>query len=324
MSKKQKTARRRPQPKRASTALVRRPTTRVIVRDPHRLLPTQTTETTVGGEGMLIGALGKATFKLTKAQTKILMRPVKVEDVRIKPTGQVYLPHGRYTSWFNEAFSIGQWSIVPAGKPSTAGRSVNVPYILYVNGTPAAFAMGEQEYFESNAQQTLGDAIESTVASGLRRCAKRLGVSLELWDRQWADNFVATYGVAVKVKRGKDTVTMWRLKTDRPLRGEIGSMRQEDHVGDVYEAEEVRDVSQDRRQGDRRERAGTHAKERDKITEAQVGRLYAIAKSVGRSRAEVEIWLHQVKGYESAADIKRNEYDEICQVIERRGPLGGA
>lgn len=319
MSKKQKTARRRPQPKRASTALVRRPTTRVIVRDPHRLLPPAPVET-VGSDAMLIGSLGKITFKLTKQQEQILNRPVPIGEVLIKPTGQVYLSHPSYTRWFNEAFGRGSWQLVPAGKPVASGASVNVPYILYINGVPAAFAMGEQEYFEGNRQQTLGDAIESTVASGLRRCAKRLGVGLEMWDRTWANNFLASHGVAVEVavwRDGKKKIeTQWRRKDQPPLRNEVSQ------AGGGGDVDEVFDVNA--RAGDRRERAGTHAKERDKITDAQVGRLYAIAKSVGRSRAEVEIWLHQVKGYESAAEIKRNEYDDICQAIERRGPLGGA
>src|SRR3990167_5946168 len=64
-------------------------------------------------------------------------------------------------------------------------QTITCPYVLHIHGKPVAFAMGEQEYYDSNEQQTYGDALESTVASALRRCAKRLGVGLELWGQDF-------------------------------------------------------------------------------------------------------------------------------------------
>jgi hypothetical protein len=88
----------------------------------------------------------------------------------------------------------------PAAKPLKSGNSVVQPYVLYIHGKPVAFAMGEQEYFEGNKEQTYGDALEATVASALRRCMKRLGIGLELWDRAWVDNFMAEQGVHVQIE----------------------------------------------------------------------------------------------------------------------------
>jgi hypothetical protein len=304
-----KTGRRKPVKRVQAEALAvaRRPT-RLVVRDPSRLLPAKTVDDTeVGNDGMLIGALGRATFKLTAAQERILNRPVPIAEVLIKPTGQVYLSHPSYTKWFNEAFGRGQWALVPSGKPVASGNSVNVPYMLYINGTPAAFAMGEQEYHEGNKQQTLGDAIEATAASGLRRCAKRLGVGLELWDRAWATRFVAEHGVAVRVSDGKGTRVCWRLKTDPALRGEV-SVRGT-AVADVIEGQVEP------------EPAYTDRTRQDTITPKQEGRLFAIAKSVGRTRSEIELWLNRTRGYEHAGQIKRAEYDSIITRIEQKGAL---
>lgn len=288
------------------------------------MLPAAPVEREVGSDSMLIGALGKATFKLTAAQEKILNRPVDRNDVRVKPTGQVYLSHPSYTRWFNEALGRGQWALVPAGKPSHAGGSVNVPYVLYINGTPAAFAMGEQEYYEGNKQQTLGDAIEASVASGLRRCAKRLGVGLELWDRQWANAFIEERAIAVRVQRRdqKGTAVQWRLKTDPPFPGELAPGSRPMPADDVIDAEPVR-PSAPAPPAKERERAYTDETRGQKISEPQVRRLFGIAKSVGRTRAEIELWLNATRGYESAADIKRSEYDAIVKRIESPGALEG-
>lgn len=147
-------------------------------------------------EGIAVGALGLVELKLTPAEERILDEPVPVDRIQWRPRlvdgppEIPYLPHPEYTKWFNRAFGRTGWALVPVGKPGMTANSTNperqtitCPYVLHVHGKPVAFAMGEQEYYEKNKQQTYGDALESTVASALRRCAKRLGVGLEMWDR---------------------------------------------------------------------------------------------------------------------------------------------
>lgn len=185
--------------KRPSTALQVRPKTPVVrVHDPKGLLP----QSPVGqlGELATVGALGLAELKLTPAEEAVLSEPVNRSEIQWKPKRKdgppeiPYLPHIVYTRWFSRAFGRTGWAIVPTARPLKQDNLIMVPYLLYVHGIPVAAATGEHEYYESNKQQTYGDVIESTVASALRRCAKRLGVGLEMWDKGFLSTLVPPRG----------------------------------------------------------------------------------------------------------------------------------
>ena len=162
------------------------------------------------GELATVGALGLAELKLTAEEDKILGEPVNPADVLLKPKVKggppeiAYLPHIVYTRWFHRAFGRTGWACVPTAAPKKVNNLILVPYLLYVHGVPVAAATGEQEYHETNLQQTYGDVIESTVASALRRFAKRLGVGLELWDKRWLE---ANFGKrAVRGSRREEVI----------------------------------------------------------------------------------------------------------------------
>lgn len=191
MAKKRKTRKRQPV---KSTALVRR--SKVEVLPPIGAAPNGYV---VAADGSLqLGALGLVELKLTTQEEQVLSEHVNPDDVLWRPSRRdgppdiPYLPHPVYTKWFNRAFGRTGWNLVPVGKPvKTEQNVVLIPYVLHVHGQPIAFAWGEQEYFDRKADgsesraQSYGDVIESTVASALRRCAKHLGVGLELWDKAW-------------------------------------------------------------------------------------------------------------------------------------------
>ena len=185
MSKSRKPAKK---PAKKSTALaVRKPQparAEVVIHDPQHLMAGGIPLGQLG-ELATVGALGLVELKLTDAEERVLSRPVNAADILIRDGGIAYLPHIVYTRWFNDAFGRLGWAIVPTGKPQKGGNTVLVPYTLYVHGKPVAFAYGEQDYHENNSRQSYGDVIESTVASALRRCAKRLGVGLEMWDKAY-------------------------------------------------------------------------------------------------------------------------------------------
>jgi len=181
-----------PKSKKPSTEIAVRPQRAVVrISDPHRMMPEILSPAGVLGDEAAVGALGQVGVKLTDAEEAILSEPVNPRDVSFKPAKRgepptiPYLSHPVYTRWFNRAFGRLGWAIVPKSKPIKNGDVIMCPYMLYIHGQPAAFAWGEQDYFPNNSQQTYGDAVESTVASALRRCAKRLGVGLELWDKAW-------------------------------------------------------------------------------------------------------------------------------------------
>lgn len=174
------------------------------------------------GDDVMLGAIGLVEIKFTEKEEAVLSRAVPLNEVLVKPGGQVYLSHPTYTRWFNEAFGRGGWALVPSAKPMKSVNQVVVPYVLYIHGKPAAFAWGEQEYFETNKQQTYGDALEATVASAMRRCAKRLGVGLELWDKAWGEEFLRSRGAAPKA----DTTKREQLAGSNPKSGEPISDKQ--------------------------------------------------------------------------------------------------
>lgn len=265
--------------KKASTALaVRRP--QVIISDPKGVMQPQQP---VGqlGELATVGALGLAEIKLTEAEEKVLAEQVNPSDILVRDGGIAYLPHIAYTRWFNRAFGRTGWAIVPTAAPKKSDNLVLIPYLLYIHGVPVAAATGEHEYRENNARQTYGDVIESTVACALRRCAKRLGVGLEMWDKGW---LAANVGqkAAKKVQREE-----------------------------FYDAEPVRETPKN----------SSQLENTDTITKGQRERLAVIVERMNRQPAEVSLWLKKVYRVTNSKDIKRGDYDAICKALEGRGAL---
>lgn len=259
-------------------------------------------------EQINLGALGLVEVKLTPKEEAVLNEPVKASEVRIKPTkdGAVYLPHTAYTRWFNRAFGRLGWALVPAGTPMVNDKSVVQPFIFHIHGKPVQFAYGEQDYHESNKQQTYGDAIESTVASALRRIAKRMGVGLELWEAQFGANFRHEFGVKVWCGEGDKGGFKWRMKTDPPFWDEHSQGRPKAAQERPARAEKP---------------VMNNPKADEPITAGQTERLWTIARRMGRTDDECKAFLKQHYGYNSSKEIQRKHYDNIVKAIEQPGPL---
>lgn len=321
----------RPRP---STALVRRkaalPSRRrdSTIRPRPRPRPPAPVPDNMLGEFATLGALGLVEVKLTEREELVLAEPVPVAWVQVKPTGQPYLSHPSYTRWFNRAFGRLGWSIIPRAQPRHDGKSISCPYVLYIHGKPAAFAIGEQEYFESNKEQTYGDAFEATVASALRRCAKRLGVGLELWDRAWLDAFIADYCVKVWLDDPNEKRPKWRLKTSPPFYNEKGAAQaaraQQQQRSPMDEHDQRRAPERQalppaaRPPNPRGEQPITqsYVDAAGKKHPGQLERLMVICRNSGRPDATVKAWLLARYGYASRKDIKQKDYEEICNLIE--------
>ena len=303
---------------RPGTGLARRPyvpppsPATLVINDPHQLLPGAL------GDDAAVGMLGQVEIKLTKQEEEILSEPVQLDDIRMKPTGQPYLSHPTYTRWFNRAFGRLGWAIVQQSKPirSVNGKKVSVvcPYMLYIHRQPAAFALGEQEYFEDSQEQTYGDAYEATVASALRRCAKRLGVGLELWDKIFLHEFITQHCVMVAVQTRQGRKDRWRRKTDPKLPGELGGASQ--GVADAEREEPYRTTT-----GDNGSMATAPLAEPEPVvTKEQRQRLGRLITQSGRHEAEVRLWLK--KRYNvTSAQIRQHDYQQICDQIRVRGVL---
>jgi hypothetical protein len=57
------------------------------------------------------------------------------------------------------------------------------------------------------------------------------------------------------------------------------------------------------------------------INQKQRQRLWVIIRKVGREEAEVKTWLQAVLGITSTKQIRRRDYDAVCQAVEKPGPL---
>lgn len=272
------------------------------------------------GDDPYLGDLALVEIRLTPEEEAILARPVNVDDVLVKPTGQPYLSHPAYTKWLNDAFGRFGWGLRPVAKPVASqpleGRvTVMQPFILYVHGQPVAVASGEHEYYEKNQEQTYGDALEALVASALRRCCKRRGIGLELWDKTFLNKFLAERCVRVWVEG--ETKPRTRRIIDQPFYKERGPV--EDRAP-VRREEGPRELTYHPAEP----AAAHHAKLDDPITtgpKSQHTRLWAIAGRVGRKEDDVHAWLLARYGLKSTKEIPRRLYDEICNWLEQPGPL---
>lgn len=254
-----------------------------------------------------LGALGLTEYAPTPAEEAVLSEPVNVGIVKVKPNnGAVYIAHTEYTRWLSRAFGRFGWVLVPGSLPKAVGKSVIQPYVLHVHKTPIVMAWGEQDFIESNRDQSYGDALESTHASALRRCCKHMMIGLELWDRGWSERFLREFAVRVKLRpktEGEKPGYAWRLKTDEPFWNE--------ERGGKTAALAVK----------REPLAGSNPQENEVITQPQRMRLVTIARRVHRADTEVLMWLKARYGIDSTKAIKRKDYESICNAVEAAGPL---
>lgn len=253
------------------------------------------------GELAQTGGVGIGTVKLSRAELKIIGRPVNQPDVRVLPdSGLAYLPHMYYTRWLNEAFEPTGWGIVPMSAPKKVDNLIIIPHALYIRGVAVSWAYGAAEYHEKNKRQTYDDVLESTVAYSLRRCCKRLGMALELWDKRWLAKFLVMDCIQVQTDKGK----AWRRKDDPPFATERGAGGDR---GQVHEGEVVH--------------AGGDGNGRAKISKDQIKRLVGIWRGAGRHDADVQLWLRKRYGYTKTDDIKRFDYDRIERELLAKGEL---
>lgn len=149
---------------------------------------------------------------LTQDQEEILYKDVDDEYVEIRPDGLVYLPWMEYVTRLRKAFGMS-WSAVPDGKPKREGNYIYWPFYLIVKGVVCGYAIGEQEYRETNRMMTWGDACEGAKSNALMRLCKGIGIGLELWKpsfvKAWKEKYAETY--MSKDWQGKNKL-LWRKK----------------------------------------------------------------------------------------------------------------
>jgi len=172
---------------------------------------------------------GISVLAVTEKQSEILIKPVEISEIDIKPTGEIYMCHIQYRRRLNAAFGIGQWALKPIGgfiktqKSNYGGKTQQTvcrEYAMYISGKFAASAIGEATYIEENMQMTWSDACEATKSNAIMRCCKDIGIGLEMWDRKFTEQFKKEHCVCV-FRKGSPK-PHWRLKDSEPFHDEAG------------------------------------------------------------------------------------------------------
>ncbi|KAN0117734.1 Mgm101p domain containing protein [Hyaloscypha variabilis] len=130
---------------------------------------------------------GLSSQAFPKEAADILLAPIPLDDVEVKPDGIIYLPEIKYRRILNKAFGPGGWGLAPRGETIVTGKSVTREYALVANGRLVSVARGEQDYFSPEGIPT---ATEGCKSNALMRCCKDLGVASELWDPRFIRKFM--------------------------------------------------------------------------------------------------------------------------------------
>jgi len=154
---------------------------------------------------------GLAAQPFSKEIAAILLAPLDINDVEMKPDGIIYLPEIKYRRILNYAFGPGAWGMAPRGETNVGPKVVSREYGLVCLGRLVAVARGQNEYYDPSA---VPNATEACKSNALMRCCKDLGIASELWDPRFIREFKAKYCIEVFTEHlpTKKKRKLWRRK----------------------------------------------------------------------------------------------------------------
>lgn len=123
-----------------------------------------------------------------------------------------YLPGAWYRKVFDEAFGIGQWSLIEAGQPHKSADGYYQGFVFKHGRVPIKKVAGYMAQQGNNAALTPGIALEGMRTNAIMRVAKDLGVARELWWPAWARKWLKEY--CVEVGRTKSGIPVMARKDD--------------------------------------------------------------------------------------------------------------
>lgn len=77
---------------------------------------------------------GLSTEAFSPEAAKVLLAPIPLEDIEVKPDGILYLPEIKYRRILNQAFGPGGWGLAPRGETIVTAKAVTREYALVVLG----------------------------------------------------------------------------------------------------------------------------------------------------------------------------------------------
>ncbi|SCZ90652.1 BZ3500_MvSof-1268-A1-R1_Chr1-3g02126 [Microbotryum saponariae] len=157
---------------------------------------------------------GMSAQPFSEKAAKVLMRPLEVHEVEIKPDGLLYLPEILYRRFLNQALGPGGWGMVPRGELTVMNRMVSREWGLVAGGRLVSVARGEQAYFDPSG---LATATEGCKSNALMRCCKDLGIASELWDPSFIRKYKSEHCVEVWTEHvtTKKKQKRWRKKGNK-------------------------------------------------------------------------------------------------------------
>lgn len=146
---------------------------------------------------LTMSAYQKASLlQLTKEEAAALQAEFPDDAFRPGAAGKdnlLYIEHAFLRDRLNEVLGLGQWAIIPRNRwaesfvtqKNVAGSRVYIEAMLIVRGAFVAEAVGDMDYYPSNASQNYGDAAEGAKTAAFRRCCKEFGIGLQAWKKEW-------------------------------------------------------------------------------------------------------------------------------------------
>lgn len=152
---------------------------------------------------------GASCLEVTPEQAAALEAPFPDDEIEILPTGEPYVPNGRYRARLNQVFGHGRWALLPAQDHVMDGKTVVQLWVLVVAGHVVAIAPGAGA---AGFDPDLAQQLESAKSNALTRACKDLGIGLFLAQKRWAETFRERYCIQVDAKdrENKDWRRCWR------------------------------------------------------------------------------------------------------------------
>lgn len=180
---------------------------------------------------------GASMLRVTEEEQNKLLADFDTSLIEIRPDGLIYLPQAFWRQRLNTTFGIGQWVLVVKNSSKDPERSkLYLQGILMIRGCYVAEAVGEAEYHEDNKNQSWASVWEAAKSDCITRCCKDLGIASQLWQPQFAQEWVSANAVKVFVEvdkwnpstrqKEKKTATQWRKTYANPFWNEKGIAEQ--------------------------------------------------------------------------------------------------
>lgn len=112
---------------------------------------------------------GLSSQAFSKEAADILLAPLDVDDIEIKPDGILYLPEIKYRRILNRAFGPGGWGLAPRGETIVTAKAVTREYALVANGRYARNRFDSPSVYTSNKMKDTDENQKQTRLNSARR-----------------------------------------------------------------------------------------------------------------------------------------------------------